>query len=132
MAAAAKAAHEALVEMVAEGDDALMQEFFDEGTLPVPDLKKGLREAVQSKRLLPVLVASGLHNIGADAVLDLAVEVLPAPSVRGTTMATTQLEDGETLRRPFETASRSHSSCTRRSRILLRDASPISRSCLAC
>jgi elongation factor G len=101
MAAAAKAAHEALVEMVAEGDDALMQEFFDEGTLPVPDLKKGLREAVQSKRLLPVLVASGVHNIGADAVLDLAVEVLPAPSVRGTTMATTQLEDGETVRRPI-------------------------------
>jgi len=68
MAAAAQAAHEALVEMVAEGDDALMQEFFDEGTLPVPDLKKGLRDAVQSKRLFPVLVASGLHNIGADAL----------------------------------------------------------------
>ena len=32
--------------MVAEGDDALMQEFFDKGTLPVEDLKKGLREAV--------------------------------------------------------------------------------------
>ncbi len=99
MAAAAQAAHEALVEMVAEGDDALMQEFFDEGTLPVPDLKKGLREAVQAKRLFPILVASGVHNIGADAVLAFIVEALPAPSARGTAMATTQLEDGEVVRR---------------------------------
>src|ERR1700728_1789999 len=36
----AKAAHERLVEMVAEGEDELMQEFFDKGTLPVEDLKK--------------------------------------------------------------------------------------------
>ena len=35
MAEEAKAAHEALVELVAEGDDALMQEFFEQGTLPV-------------------------------------------------------------------------------------------------
>ncbi|HEY8713985.1 MAG TPA: GTP-binding protein, partial [Candidatus Acidoferrum sp.] len=39
----AKEAHEKLVEMVAEGDDALMEEFFNEGTLPLPDLFKGLR-----------------------------------------------------------------------------------------
>src|ERR1700689_359350 len=50
----AKAAHEALVEMVAEVDDALMQEFFDEGTLPIDDLKKGLREAIVAKRIFPV------------------------------------------------------------------------------
>ena len=35
LAEAAKAAHEALVEMVAEGDDALMEEFFEKGTLPM-------------------------------------------------------------------------------------------------
>ena len=53
-----------LVEMVAEGDDELMQEFFDKGTLPVEDLKKGLREAVLAKRIFPVLLSSALHNIG--------------------------------------------------------------------
>ncbi len=53
MAEAAKAAHEALVEMVAEIDDELMQEFFDKGTLPLEDLKKGLREAVLEKRMYP-------------------------------------------------------------------------------
>ncbi|MGH9759004.1 MAG: GTP-binding protein [Candidatus Acidiferrales bacterium] len=39
----AREAHEALVELVAEGDDALMAEFFEKGTLPAEDLKKGLR-----------------------------------------------------------------------------------------
>ena len=57
MAEEAKAAHEALVEMVAEGDDALMQEFFDKGTLPVEDLKKGLHEAVQPSACSPCCLA---------------------------------------------------------------------------
>ncbi len=46
LAAAAKEAHEKLVEMVAEGDDKLMEEFFEEGTLPVEDLMRGLEIGV--------------------------------------------------------------------------------------
>jgi len=83
LAEEAKAAHEALVEMVAEGDDALMQEFFDEGTLPVEDLKKGLREAVLAKRIFPVMLSSALHNIGPDAILSFLVEIFPSPAARG-------------------------------------------------
>jgi elongation factor G len=83
MAEDAKAAHEALVEMVAEGDDALMQEFFDEGTLPVDDLKKGLREAFAAKRISPVLLSSALHNIGSDALLNFFVDIFPSPAYRG-------------------------------------------------
>ena len=83
LAEEAKAAHEALVEMVAEGDDALMQEFFDEGTLPVNDLKKGLREAVLAKRIFPVLLSSALHNVGSDAILNFMAEIFPSPGMRG-------------------------------------------------
>jgi elongation factor G len=83
LAEEAKSAHEALVEMVAEGDDALMQEFFDEGTLPVEDLKKGLRGALLAKRIFPVLLSSALHNIGSDALLNFIVEILPSPAARG-------------------------------------------------
>ena len=50
---AATAAHEALVEMVAEGNDKLMEEFFDKGTVPVEDLVPGLKQAVGEKRILP-------------------------------------------------------------------------------
>jgi elongation factor G len=78
----AKLAHEALVEMVAEGNDELMQEFFDQGTLPVHDLVIGLREAVHAKRLFPVMLSSALHNVGMDAVLNLMVAIFPSPAQR--------------------------------------------------
>src|SRR6202041_979825 len=78
----AKLGHETLVEMVAEGNDALMQEFFDQGTLPVHDLVMGLREAVLAKRLFPLMLSSALHNIGSDAVLNLMVAIFPSPAHR--------------------------------------------------
>jgi elongation factor G len=100
LAEAAKTAHEALVEMVAEGDDELMQEFFDQGTLPVEDLKKGLREAVLAKRIFPVLLSSALHNIGNDAILNFLVEIFPSPAVRGKAIGhKTPDHRGETIER---------------------------------
>jgi elongation factor G len=83
LAEEAKAAHERLVEMVAEGEDELMQEFFDKGTLPVEDLKKGLHEEVRDKKIFPVLLSSALHNIGSDAILNFMAEILPSPAFRG-------------------------------------------------
>jgi elongation factor G len=100
LAEEAKTAHEALVELVAEGDDELMQEFFDQGTLPVQDLKKGLRGAVLAKRIFPVLLSSALHNIGSDAILNFLVEIFPAPSVREKISGhTTPDHNGETIER---------------------------------
>jgi elongation factor G len=84
MADAAKEAHEQLVEMVAEGDDKLMEEFFEKGTLPVEDLRNGLRLAVQTRRIYPVIAASALQNIGTDALMNLLVDVFPDPAARGT------------------------------------------------
>ena len=45
LAEAAKAAHETLVEMVAEGDDELMEEFFEKGTLAGGGPGQGLAAA---------------------------------------------------------------------------------------
>jgi elongation factor G len=74
MAEAAKAAHEALVEMVAEGDDALMEEFFEKGTLPIEDLMKGLRDRVSWRSAsIRCALTSALHNIGSPSLLDLIV-----------------------------------------------------------
>ena len=83
LAEEAKAAHERLVEMVAEGEDELMNEFFEKGTLPVEDLKKGLREEVRDKKIFPVLLGSALRNIGSDAILNFLSEIFPSPSFRG-------------------------------------------------
>ncbi len=75
----ARDAHEALVEMVAEGNDALMEEFFEKGTLPVEHILEGLDTAVREGRIFPVLCASALHNIGADLLLTFLEEAFPAP-----------------------------------------------------
>ncbi len=87
---AAEAAHEKLVELVAEGDDKLMEEFFAEGTLPVPDLKKGLHEAIREKRIYPIMLSSALHGIGIDWILDFVAEMMPSPIERGKWSAFTQ------------------------------------------
>ncbi len=87
LAEAAKAAHEALVEMVAEGNDALMEEFFEKGTLPVEHIVDGLRQGVREMRVFPVLCASGLHNVGSDQILNLIVENFPAPVEREVPLA---------------------------------------------
>jgi elongation factor G len=87
MADAAQKAHEVLVEMVAEGNDALLEEFFDKGTLPVEHILDGLNNALRERRLYPVLCASALHNIGSDQILNFIVDNLPAPTDRGTVEA---------------------------------------------
>ncbi len=92
---AAQEAHEALVEMVAEGKDELMEEFFDKGTLPPEHIIEGLREAVKEHRLYPVLCASALHNMGTDRVLDFIADNLPAPVERAGARAIVNDEEVE-------------------------------------
>ena len=75
--AAAKEAHERLVEIVAEGKDELMEEFFDKGTISEEHLIPALHEAIKDDRIFPVLFASGLGNIGSDHLLDFVVDYFP-------------------------------------------------------
>jgi len=76
----AQAAHERLVEMVAEGDDKLMEKFFDQGTLGEEDLIPALHNAIREDKIFPVIFSSGIGNIGADRVMDFIVNYTPAPS----------------------------------------------------
>ena len=76
----AQAAHERLVELVAEGDDALMEKFFEAGTLAEEDLVPALHNAIREDKIFPVIFSSGLGNIGADRILDFIVDYTPAPS----------------------------------------------------
>ena len=95
LAETAQKAHEALIEMVAEGNDALLEEFFDKGTLPVEHIVDGLRQGIREMRIFPVLCASALHNIGADLILNLIVDSLPSPIDRGAVAATINGAEGE-------------------------------------
>jgi len=77
--AGADSAHEALIEMIAEGNDELLEEFFANGTLPVDHIVSGLKEAVSNRRIFPILCLSASHNIGTDLALSLMSEILPSP-----------------------------------------------------
>ncbi len=82
LAGPAKAAHEALVELVAEGKDELMEEFFAEGTIPEQHLITALHEAIREDRIFPVLFVSGLANMATDHLLDFLKVYAPAPIER--------------------------------------------------
>ena len=103
MTDAAKTAHEALVEMVAEGDDALMEEFFEKGTLPEEDLRKGMIAAVHAHKLHPVVPNCGLHNIGSDYLLSLIVDYLPSATDRGEVTGTSKPnKEGDEVKRKVD------------------------------
>jgi elongation factor G len=78
-----KSARERLMEMVAEGDDALMEKFFSAGELTQDELVAGLTASVKARRIFPVLCAAGAHNIAAHPVLDAILSYLPHPGERG-------------------------------------------------
>ena len=83
----AKAAREALIEMVAEADDALMEKFFDAGTLTQEELVGGLQRGIAASRIFPLFCTSGAQNIGGPTLLDAIVEYVPSPADHGIRLA---------------------------------------------
>ena len=63
-------ARTALIEMVAEADEQLMDAFFANGTLSQEQLTAGLRAATAAGKLFPLVCTSGLRAIGAQPLLD--------------------------------------------------------------
>src|SRR5216684_1523674 len=70
---------EALIEKVAEGDDTLMERFFEQGGLSQEELIDGLKREVSHHEIFPVLLDSASHNIGGHPILDAIVALLPSP-----------------------------------------------------
>ncbi|MBN2369287.1 MAG: elongation factor G [Vicinamibacteria bacterium] len=91
-------AREQLVEMVAESNEALIEEFFEKGTLPQEKLLQGLKQAVAASRIYPVLPASAINNIGLSHLLDALVDLVPSPADRGDAAGTDPAQQKETRR----------------------------------
>jgi elongation factor G len=83
MADQAAQARTALIEMVAEADEQLMDAFFANGTLTQEQLTEGLRTATAASKLFPLVCTSGLRAIGAQPLLDALVTLVPSPAERG-------------------------------------------------
>jgi elongation factor G len=84
----ASALHEELIEKIAETDEALMNKFFEDGTLHDADLQKGLRIALNSRKIFPVFCSAASMNIGLGSILSFLVQYGPSPIERGSVTAT--------------------------------------------
>ncbi|MCR4406086.1 MAG: elongation factor G [Anaerolineae bacterium] len=68
-----------LIEAAAEGDDALIEKYFDQGELTAEEIQRGLKAGVASRTIVPVLCGSATQNIGIQALLDAVALYLPSP-----------------------------------------------------
>jgi elongation factor G len=82
MADAATSAREALIEMVAEADDGLMERFFEAGTLTQEELVGGLRKATMAGKIAPLFCTSAMANVGIPSLLDAIIDYLPSAGER--------------------------------------------------
>ncbi len=74
---------EKLIEMVAEGSDALMEKFFAEGTLSQADFIEGLKTSILQRNIFPVFYTSSTLNIGIAQVMDAIADLFPSPAMVG-------------------------------------------------
>ena len=75
----AEAARTALIEMVAEQDEALLEKFFADGALSDEDLMVGLKKAVAGRRIFPLFYSAAGRNQAVQPLVDALVELVPNP-----------------------------------------------------
>ncbi len=68
-----------LIEAAAEGDDALLEKYFEEETLTDEELRTGLRAAFAANKIVPVACGAAEFGSGVKAVLDFFVSAAPSP-----------------------------------------------------
>jgi elongation factor G len=90
---AAEEARTALVEAAAEGDDTLMEKYFENGVLTDEELRRGLKAIVRNGTYVPVFVTSGGHEKGILPLLDAIISLLPSPAEVAAAVA--KAKDGE-------------------------------------
>ena len=69
----------ALLEVVAETDDALMERYFGGEEITVAEIKAAIRKLTVNSEIYPVLCGSAFKNRGVQPMLDAVVDYLPSP-----------------------------------------------------
>ena len=79
MVEAAKAARHAMIETLAENDDAIMEKYLGGEDLSEDEIIAGIRRATLADKLTPVLTGSAFKNKGVQPMLDAVNRYLPSP-----------------------------------------------------
>lgn len=99
------ATREKLVELVAESDDALMEKYFEQGTLDDADLMPNISKAIASSKLCPVYAVSSTTLAGLSNLLDGIVEFAPNPAAHEAEHGKSNPDgDGEAVTRKYSDA----------------------------
>ena len=93
--AEAEEGHTALVEAAAEGEDELLEKYFENGDLTDKEIMRGLRSTIAAGNFIPVMVAAGAHKIGLAPLLKALANLMPSPAAVGPAEATN--EKGEEI-----------------------------------
>ncbi len=70
-----------MIESAAEGDDELLEKYFEEGTLTEDEIRRGLFEGLRDNKIVPVLCGSSMQNNGIASLLNFLANNAPAPDV---------------------------------------------------
>ncbi|VAW29698.1 Elongation factor G-like protein TM_1651, partial [hydrothermal vent metagenome] len=68
-----------LIENAAEGDEALMEKYFENDTLTIDEMREGLRLGLITRAIFPVMVSSAKQGVGVSRLLDFISKSCPAP-----------------------------------------------------
>ncbi|MGV8875872.1 MAG: elongation factor G [Rhodoglobus sp.] len=69
----------ALLEVVAETDDGIMERYFAGEEITVPEIKAAIRKLTVNSEIYPVLCGSAFKNRGVQPMLDAVIDYLPSP-----------------------------------------------------
>ena len=72
--------HRALVENAAEGDEALMEKYFENDTLTLEETRTGVRLGLITRTIYPVLCGAVKHGVGVSRLMEFIVHTCPAPN----------------------------------------------------
>jgi elongation factor G len=89
--------HNELVEKAAENDEALMEKYFEKGTLDEDELRHGLKLGMIHHDVFPVFVMSAKKNMGSGRMMGFIDNVAPSPREANAEMTV----DGKEI--PFDT-----------------------------
>ncbi|NNL47710.1 MAG: elongation factor G, partial [Acidimicrobiia bacterium] len=96
----AEAWREKMVEAAAEGDEALLNKFVENGELTEAEIRRGLRERTLSGEVVVTMCGSAFKNKGVQAMLDAVIDFMPSPIDVPPIVG--QLEDGTAVPRPAD------------------------------
>ncbi|MEO8436385.1 MAG: elongation factor G [Pyrinomonadaceae bacterium] len=97
-------ARERLVELVAESDDALLEKYFEQGTLDDADIVPNISKAIAQSKLCPVFAVSSTTLVGLSSLLGSLVDYAPNPATHEAEhgRASSDGDGGEPITRKYD------------------------------